>query len=272
MTEADLPAAYELSKAVRWPHRLKDWQFVLSVGAGLSAFFGDRLVGTAMWWTYGDQQTRIGMVIVDPTIQRAGVGRSLMRMIIERIQTPTIVLNATKEGETLYRQIGFQPIGEIIQHQGASFTAPLVELGPNMRVRPMGRNDAANLIALDTAAFGVERATLINQLIAEGDAVLLDEGDRTVGFAFYRRFGRGHLIGPVVAKDAESAKALISHWIGSNPGLFQRIDVSRESGLSPWLEQQGLTCVDEVLTMARGAPPPTKAEFQVFGIANQALG
>ena len=32
MSEADLPAAHELSRAVAWPHRLEDWQFVLSVG------------------------------------------------------------------------------------------------------------------------------------------------------------------------------------------------------------------------------------------------
>jgi GNAT superfamily N-acetyltransferase len=101
MGEADLPAAHELSRAVAWPHRLEDWQFVLSVGEGLVAYSGDRLVGTAMWWSFDARLVRLGMVIVDPTIQRSGVGRALMEGILGRITEPTTILNATKAGETL---------------------------------------------------------------------------------------------------------------------------------------------------------------------------
>ncbi len=141
MDARDLPAAQALSREVNWPHRLEDWQFVHSVGQGLVAYSGDQLVGTAMWWSYDSRIVRLGMVIVDPTIQRSGIGRALMLGILDRVTEPTVLLNATKQGETLYRQLGFQGIGSIVQHQGASFSAPLVPLRAGERIRPLGRNE-----------------------------------------------------------------------------------------------------------------------------------
>ena len=272
MSEADLPAAHELSRAVAWPHRLEDWQLVLSVGEGLVAYSGDRLVGTAMWWSFDARLVRLGMVIVDPTIQRSGVGRALMEGILGRITEPTTILNATKAGETLYRQLGFSSVGSIIQHQGASFSVPLVPLRIGERIRPMGRNDAAGLIELDAQASGVRREGVITALIEAGEAVVLDDGGETVGFAFYRRFGRGHSIGPVIARDTAAAKALVAHWIGSNAGMFMRIDIPGESGLSDWLEELGLARVSHVLTMVRGEPLSPSKGYHVFAAANQALG
>jgi hypothetical protein len=116
------------------------------------------------------------------------------------------------------------------------------------------------------------RESLIAALIANGDVVVLDDAGEMVGFAFYRRFGRGHVIGPVVARDTASAKALIAHWIGSNAGMFMRIDVPGESGLSDWLDELGLARVSNVLTMVRGMPLKQADGFHVFGVVNQALG
>lgn len=272
MTAADLPAAHALSREVNWPHRLEDWQFVLSVGEGLVAYSDNRLVGTAMWWTYEQQIARLGMVIVDPAIQRSGIGRALMLGILEQITSPTVVLNATRAGETLYRQLDFQSAATIVQHHGASFAAPLVPLREGERIRPMGRNDAARLVELDALASGVRRDRVIAALIENGEAVVLDEDGETVGFAFYRRFGHGALIGPVIARDTAGARALVAHWIGSNAGMFIRIDVPGDSGLSDWLEELGLVRVSNVYTMYRGAPPRPSDGFHAFALVNQALG
>jgi GNAT superfamily N-acetyltransferase len=272
MTAADLPAAADLSRGVGWPHRQEDWRFVLDVGAGFSAYSAGRLVGTAMWWTCGPQHTRIGMVIVDPAIQRAGIGRTLMDAVVDQVQTPSILLNATKAGEPLYRRMGFQPVGTIVQHQGASFASPIVALPAGMRIRPMGRSDAAVLIGLDAEAFGTPREALIRLLIKQGDAVILVRGEEPVGFSFHRRFGRGHVIGPVVARDVDLARALVAHWVGTFSGAFQRIDVPGDSSLSAWLEEIGLVRVSGALSMARGAALPEPCGLRVHALASQALG
>ena len=78
MTSADLAGGHALSQAVRWPHTLSDWRFVLELGQGIVAERDGRIVGTTLWWRPDRAVARIGMVIVDPTLQRAGLGRTLM--------------------------------------------------------------------------------------------------------------------------------------------------------------------------------------------------
>ena len=86
------------------------------------------------------------------------------------------------------------------------------------------------------------------------------------GFAELRRFGRGWVIGPVVAPDADGAKALILHWLAVKQGSFCRIDIPGESGLGPWLEELGLPCVGTVLTMARGPADGSAVMVCVMGM------
>lgn len=272
MCKSDLAAAQGLSHAVGWPHREEDWDFGLSIGEGLSAYSDGKLVGTAMLWRYERKQARLGMMIVDPGLQRCGVGRALMQGLLERTAEPSVLLNATEAGATLYHQLGFKSFGSIVQHQGTAFSAPLVPLRAGERIRPMGRSDTGPLIELDALAVGARRTALIAALMDRGDGVVLDDGGVTVGFAFCRRFGLGHVIGPVVARDTAAAKALIANWIGSNAGMFMRIDVPGQSGLSDWLEELGLMSVGPVVTMIRGAALPTQQDYHVFAVANQALG
>ena len=87
-----------------------------------------------------------------------------------------------------------------------------------------------------------------------------------------RRFGRGYVIGPLVAPHIEGAQALISHLVGSNEGKFVRIDVTGDSSLSDWLDDLGLQQVDAVVTMVRGEAPEPEGAARVFAITNQALG
>lgn len=272
LTTHDMPSAAALSRDVNWPHRLEDWQWVLSLGHGLAVCSQGRLQGTAMWWRYGRQMARIGMVIVDPAAQRAGIGRHLMLELLQQFDEPTVLLNATSQGETLYRQLGFQPVGTIVQHQGTYFTGPLVLPRTGERVRPVGRNDLDCLIALDAEALGIGREAVIKALMETGEAVALDRGGETAGFAFFRRFGRGYTIGPVVAPDPEGAKVLIAHWVGSNVGMFIRIDVPATAGLCAWLDELGLVRASQVTSMVRGPVLPCGTTVSVFAVVNQALG
>jgi len=272
MTEDDLPQAHGLSRLVQWPHRLDEWQFNFKLGRGLIAEQADETVGTVMWWPYGADMAALGMVIVDPDRQGAGIGRALMTAALEQLDGRTVMLNATEAGLRLYQALGFRPIGEIRQHQGAAFAVPATPLGKGERIRPIGRRDGDALVALDAKATGLARGPLIRALLDEAEGVVLDRDSEAIGFALYRRFGRGHAIGPVIVPTIEGAKALISHWMASNPGVFMRVDVLGDGGLSPWLDDLGLIGLSPVTTMVRGTPIPRAGAGGYWAIASQALG
>ncbi|MBU6487585.1 MAG: GNAT family N-acetyltransferase [Burkholderiales bacterium] len=276
-TVADVDAAHALTLELKWPHRAEDWLFVANLGAGFVAERDGRVVGTVLCWKYGQDTSSLGMVIVSPASQGYGIGRRLTEMALEALGPRATVLHATPAGLPLYEKLGFAPIGMLDQHQGAALQPPLLPLPSRERLRPLGVNDTPRLIELASRASGLDRSAVLPALVACSDGIGLDRDGELIGFALFRRFGRGRAIGPVIApRDADPvrAKAMIGHWLASNPGMFIRIDAPRESGLTEWLEALGLTRVDSVVKMARNAermPPLDKALAQ-YGIINQAIG
>lgn len=271
MTSQDLPAAHALSRQAKWPHRLEDWELMLKVGQGLVAEQDGEIVGTIMGWPYGEAAATLGMVIVSSEHRGAGIGRKLMEAMMERLAGRVIMLNATPDGLALYKSLGFAPFGTIQQHQGAAFSPPMPNLRPNERVRPLGAADKAALAKLDRQASGLDRSAMLPVLMKQAQGVVLDRDGQAVGFALFRRFGRGYVVGPVVAPDREGARTLISHWLGTNPGIFSRIDVPSDSGLVDWLDELGLICVDRVVSMVRGERPSRDGHVATFALVSQAL-
>ena len=273
MTADDLQATQAMSDALRWPHRPADWEQAFAHAEGVVAERAGRIVATAQRWLWGERHATVGLVIVSPDHQGHGLGRRLMQAMLEGLDGRSVLLQATNEGRGLYERLGFVATGSLRQHQGEAKPTALIGLPPGWRLRPVGANDTAALQRLDAASRGMPRDALIKDLLAVADAcVVLDHESEPRGFAMLRRFGRGHVIGPVVAPDAESAKVLIAHLVGQNAGRFTRIDVDHASGLSEWLEGIGLPVVDAPTTMLRGAPLATAAQGPtLFAITTQAL-
>ena len=274
MTMADLPAAHALTDELRWPHRSADWDKAFRHAEGLVAERDGQIVGTGLRLRWGPQHAAIGLIVVAPACQGRRVGHRLMTALLEGLEGCSVLLHATSEGRGLYERLGFVRTGEIRQHQGVAQPAPLIALPTGWRLRPAGQSEAASLQALDAAARGMPRDALIEDLLAASDAcVVLDHDNAPRGFAMLRRFGRGHAIGPVVAPDAEGAKALIAHLAGMNAGNFTRIDIDFASGLAEWLESIGLLRVDAPTTMVRGAPLARAPDGPaLFAIVTQAVG
>ena len=271
MTPADIERAVELSRDHSWPHREEDWALFLELGEGLVAEIDGHVVGTAMSWRYGDKAATLGMVIVDKAMQGKGLGRLLMQATLDRLEGCTIMLQATAEGAPLYAKLGFVDVGALHQHQGIVSSVPLADLRADERIRPLSANEDTPG-ALYSLASGMDRGAMMQTLLAHDSAVVLTRDHTPTGFALLRRFGRGWSVAPVVANDAEGAKALILHWLGQNAGNFTRLDVTDASGLSPWLEALGLPRVDTVRTMIRGPIPPKAKDAEVFALTSQALG
>jgi GNAT superfamily N-acetyltransferase len=273
LARSDLPAAQALSAAVGWPHRVEDWRFVHGFGFGLALEGSGGLLGTAMAWRYGSDASALGMVVVAPEHQGRGFGRRLLVATLDELGARRVLLHATEAGAPLYRRFGFQARGGVVrQHQGVAHSVGLAALRPGERIRAIGPGDLPALSALDAEATGLERGPAVAALLGVADGVVLERGGEAAGFALLRRFGRGHLVGPVVAPDAEGAKALIGHWLGSRCGQFLRIDVPEEAGLGAWLAGFGLVAVDTAVPMLRGEAPTPGRHARCFALISQALG
>lgn len=272
MQKADIAAAHGLSQAVHWPHRLADLQFAFRFGNGLVAERDGEVVGCAMSWPWGAAHATLGLVIVDPKCQGRRVGFRLVQALLAGLEDRSVLLYATEEGRGLYERLGYVRTGEVRQHQGTAQSAPLVALDPGWRLRPSDHADVTALVTLDNAARGMPREALMQELMTVADTVVLDQEGECRGFAMLRRFGRGLVIGPVVAPDTVGAKALIAHLVGISAGKFVRIDIDFDSGLTEWLESLGLMRVGAGTEMVRGPAPAAVPGVRRFALVTQALG
>jgi predicted N-acetyltransferase YhbS len=264
-----LEGAHRLSQQANWPHRLKDWQTALALSTGFAAVSdqGNRVVGTVLVTPYRDNAATINMVIVEEASRGRGLGRKLMDAALALAGNRTLRLVATDEGVPLYQRLGFEKTGAIAQHQGfvRSITIPT-------GIRAAMPADLAAITELDRIAYGADRASLISHLATIGSFAVLERAGGLAGFAAIRPFGRGEVIGPVVASDADDAKALIAHFLIPRSGAFVRLDTHAATGLGPWLAEQGLAHVGGGIAMRRPVVATSVPRFTTFALANQALG
>ncbi|RVC58349.1 N-acetyltransferase, partial [Mesorhizobium sp. M4B.F.Ca.ET.088.02.2.1] len=248
LEQEHLPAALVLSRAAKWPHRLQEWKFALSLGRGLAAMDGDSLVGTTIWYPFDQKYATFGMVVVAPSMRRRGIGRLLMETALREAGVRTMLINATAEGRPLYEKLGFEPIGAVRPHETANAVPACAPLPEGASFRSMEEADLDVVIALDEQAAGFPRSGMLRALKETGKGLILEQQGKMAAWSFFRRFGNGYVIGPVGARAEMAAQAVITKWIADNRSEFLRIDVPLSSGLSPWLEGQGLAPADELVT------------------------
>lgn len=267
LTAAHIEAATALSRAERWPHQVEDWRLSLSLSRGVAAMAGDRLVGTTLVTPFGDVAT-VNMIIVAADQRGRGLGRQLMQRAMALVAPHEWRLVATEDGLPLYRKLGFVETGRILQHQGLLASEP--ESGGVGRAAP---EDAAEIARLDRAATGMERASLVAALLELGEIVVLRDGARITAYAARRPFGRGEVVGPVIAADPDAARRLIAAQLAGRGGRFVRVDIPADSGLAPWLAGLGLAEVGGGVAMRLGPPAPAATGgARSFALASQALG
>ncbi|MGO8184908.1 GNAT family N-acetyltransferase [Rhizobium leguminosarum] len=261
-----LEAAVALSRQAGWPHRTEDWQLALALSDGMVAVEDGKVVGTVLVTPYKGDCATINMVIVDETMRGRGLGRKLMDAALLTAGDRPLRLVATTAGLPLYQKLGFHETGTVLQHQGhaGEIAAP---------AETEAATDLDGIAALDRLAFGADREGLLSYFAGIGAFAVIRRDGHLSGFACLRPFGRGEVIGPVVAADLGQARKLIEHFIARRPGRFLRVDTTAETGLSPWLAEQGLAHVGGGITMkkplANDAADPTAT---TFALASQALG
>ena len=268
MQTEHLPGAVRLSADAGWPHREEDWRLVLDISHGFVALQEGEVVATALATPFGNA-AMVNMVIVDASLRRKGIARAMMERVMAVADPASWHLVATDAGLPLYQAFGFRRTGKIVRYQGN-----VADVRSSGDACWGSTSDLAAVIRLDKAASGMDRAAMYSALSKEARIAVLRRSDGIVGHAFVRDFGRGRVVGPVVASSVGAAQSLISFIMSEDAGALLRVDTGVHTGLGAWLERNGLSAdtaggiVMQAGTVASGPTGPVS----VFALAAQALG
>ena len=278
--DVELDQLHALSISVRWPHRAEDWEFLRQTGNGIVALDEiGRVMGSAMWFPHGDRFATVGMVITSPRLQTNGTGQWLMGRILNEVAGRRLSLSATRAARRLYLSLDFKAEKTVYQCQGTARPAGVIaRQAPERLVRRLIAEDLTKASDLDAIAFGAGRTDLVKRLDEQSVGYGLFRGQELLAFSLCRPFGRGHVIGPVVASNDSDAIAVVTPHVEHHAGQFLRLDTHMEAGdFASYLSQCGMLVYDTVLTMSFGKRPSDHAETATnlpttYALASQALG
>lgn len=280
VADVELARLHALSTGVGWPHRAEDWKMLREVGHGIVALDEiGRALGTAMWFPYEPEFAQIGMVITSPRLQAYGAGRWMMEHVLKQAGPRTFELNATRAAYRLYLSMGFTAGPTVYQCQGEAIVPEPGRQPAGATLREIASGDLAELVALDRSAYGVDRSALLARLLEASKGVALLRRKRIRAFALCRRFGRGHVVGPVIAETDDDAVAVTRPHVAEHAGGFLRLDTRQQAGAFPeFAARSGLRIYDTVTSMWLGRclavtqAAGAKRHPIAYALASQSLG
>ena len=307
----DIGAAQRLREQAGWNQTDHDWRRLLAWsphGCWVAEAAG-AVVGTTAVAAYGLRVAWIGMVLVDISYRRQGIGRALLNHAIaylDRLGVQTIALDSTPEGQPLYASLGFVAAFELARWRGplpglARAADPdlghpvvgtddlrAVHAGDAVRVRRCRRADLLALAAYDARLFGADRFHILGALLAgHPERCFVAERDgRIVGYVLSRPGARAWHLGPLAADAGTVARRLAGAVLAaetpsetSAPELALItphelvMDVIMPNRASVALAGElGLAQVRRFIRMARGAPLPAADLDRLYTSAGPELG
>ncbi|GLW49326.1 acetyltransferase [Streptomyces sp. NBRC 14336] len=255
LTLRDLTACADLSENRGWPREEHKWGFLLTAGQGYGIDDPEGgLVAACVVTRYGPAEqpdlAAIGMVLVADRHARQGIGRRLMRHVVESLSTVPLTLHATPNGRPLYEELGFKATGRAEMVAGR-FTPRADD--PQVATRAATAEDLPAILRLDEEVFGSDRTPLITRLPAFADQLRVAEEDgRITGYAAAWPNMHTHVVGPLIARDTQTAQALITS-LAANTDRPLRTDIDvRHEELLAWVKARGLESVAFNAVMSYG--------------------
>ncbi|ASM75007.1 MULTISPECIES: GNAT family N-acetyltransferase [Roseobacteraceae] len=260
--------------AVFWPHRTHDLDVFLSLGQGYIALDEiGRPIGSAMYFKMGSDFAMCGMMVTTPRLQALGAGRRLLRRILKDCEGRDLRLSATKSGYWLYESAGFEPVSTIRQQQGIACPIHLPEPVAGLALRPLTASDREAIHALDRHAYGATRPEVLDVMLDLSSGVVVERDGAVCGHAMMRPFGKGIVIGPVVAENDRMAMQLCAPLIQQCEGRFVRLDTPQQSEhFKVFLSAAGLGVFDTVTEMRMGPFRRATDAAQIYGLVAHSLG
>lgn len=270
----DRALLHELTVSVFWPHRDSDLDLLMRLGDGYIALDEiGRPLGSAMHFPMGDDFAVLGMMVTPPRLQARGGGRFLLDRIMRDCEGRDLRLNATRAGYRLYLSAGFQHVTTVYQHQGLVRSLPEVDALPGIEIAPITEGDHAAVRDMDRQAFGADRRATMDALLEVSTGCLALRAGKPCGYALMRRFGKGHVIGPLVAESEAMAIQLAAPLMHQVQGSFVRLDTPSEGQeLTGFLSAAGMGRFDTVTEMRIGPHRRASEGLVTHALAAHSIG
>ncbi|MEU8677384.1 GNAT family N-acetyltransferase [Streptomyces sp. NPDC048560] len=247
LTRGDLVPCADLCEDRGWSRDEHRWGLLLSAGTGygIDDPEGKGLAAACVVTSNGADLAAIGMVLVAGRHSRQGLGRRLMRHVIESSGQTPLSLYATPEGQPLYEQLGFTVVGRANRVAGrfrpVDGERDRSPGAPTVTTRPATADDLQRVLRLDAETFGSDRTHILTRLPAFSDRfVVAEDSGSLVGYAALWPSENVHSIGPLVARDTATAKCLVSALAATTDRPLRTDIDARHGELLDWLGEHGL--------------------------------
>mmetsp|Transcript_21527 Transcript_21527/g.51369 ORF Transcript_21527/g.51369 Transcript_21527/m.51369 type:complete len:324 (+) Transcript_21527:139-1110(+) len=229
---SDLDACQELMHAVHFDSSVLDWNTILKSQSEdvCAVFHRERIVGLVSAVPYlGGSKTQsseknvfgwLGNVVVRSSYRGRGIAGLLLEhgisFLLKRHGCLTAFLDASEMGRPMYRRHGFQDCALVhrmkVVDAGAANRWASELTGGGLAPVPTDYGVLPEVLNIDRHCFGADRGLFLERWMRQipGSSFHLrhSSGDLR-GYSFTHERGGCAYIGPVVADDAEAARALI---------------------------------------------------------------
>lgn len=214
---------------------------------------------------HSDRFAFLGLYLCRPDWRRRGIGMALWSAGLAHAGGRTVGLDGVAAQEANYARSGFARTGATIRFEGRP-------VGPTVPgLREVVPSDLPQLLELDRAAIGVERARFLAAWVTPSPdrrTFVVEEDGRVAAFATARLCRTGCKIGPVNAPDAGHALSLAAAFVQDGPSIIDVPDGKAEFIAA--LAAQGCRETFRTARMYRGPAPQGNGHEQA--IATMELG
>ena len=204
-------AGLVLSTEALWNQTEEDWRFFLINGVVFGIRNGSQLIATAALLPYSHDNAWISMVLVAASWRRRGLATRLLDVCLKRASELglTCWLDATPAGALVYGPLGFTPTVQLRRLR--------LSQGRPRQAHRLSISTVDALSARDRSAMGFDRGALLAEFGRRPGSRVVSSG---TSIALVRDARTARHIGPLYAKDADSAFNLVDEIVHSEDGPF----------------------------------------------------
>lgn len=274
---ADGAALLQLSAAAGWNQTEADWLFLINHPENkcIAATGDNKIIATTTAITFENQLAWIGMVLVQESYRRKGIGKLVLNKVLEQLESfPSVKLDATAIGQPLYEQLGFKEEYRIVRMINHSAT-PLYQPDHHEGLVEITTGLIPEIVSVDEKIYGVRRQSLLQYLFNNSPDIAFAgyQQNKFKGFILGRRGRLFHQLGPIEASDLTLVKNLLNRTLTVLNGKPVIIDVPcKQEEIIGLLTDHGFTVQRYFTRMYKGSNGLQAETDILYAIAGPEFG